>query len=69
MINPYTHMFDEITTSALIKIDAYSVKVDNSEAPVNEAGFVIHSPIHMGRQDARAVLHLPSPWTRRLGHG
>jgi ribulose-5-phosphate 4-epimerase/fuculose-1-phosphate aldolase len=28
---------------------------------VNPAGFVIHSAIHMGRQDARAVFHLHTP--------
>ncbi len=61
LINPYSHMFDEITASALIKIDACGVKVDNSEAPVDEAGFVIHSAIHMGRQDAHAVLRLHTP--------
>ncbi len=28
---------------------------------VNPAGFVIHSAIHMGREDAQAVLHLHTP--------
>ena len=35
--------------------------VSDSPAPVNRAGFVIHSAIHAGREDAAAVLHLHTP--------
>lgn len=61
LINPYTHMFEEITASSLVKIDTAGNKVDESPAPVNAAGFVIHSAIHMAREDAAAVLHLHTP--------
>lgn len=61
LINPYTHMFEEITASSLVKIDIEGRKVDDSPAPVNAAGFVIHSAIHMAREDAAAVLHLHTP--------
>lgn len=61
LINPYTHMFEEITASSLVKIDTEGRKVDDSPAPVNAAGFVIHSAIHMAREDAAAVLHLHTP--------
>lgn len=61
LINPYTHMFDEITASSLVKIDVEGNKVDDTPAPVNTAGFVIHSAIHMAREDAAAVLHLHTP--------
>lgn len=61
LINPYTHMFEEITASSLVKIDVEGNKVDDSPAPVNAAGFVIHSAIHMSREDAGAVLHLHTP--------
>ncbi|QDX27348.1 class II aldolase/adducin family protein [Sphingomonas suaedae] len=61
LINPYTHMFEEITASSLVKIDTEGNKIDDSPAPVNAAGFVIHSAIHMAREDAAAVLHLHTP--------
>src|SRR5215472_9577312 len=61
LINPYTHMFDEITASSLVKIDMDGNRVMEHRQPVNKAGFVIHSAIHMGRDDAHAVLHLHTP--------
>lgn len=61
LINPYTHMFDEITASSLVKIDVEGNRVMDHYQPVNKAGFVIHSAIHMGRDDAHAVLHLHTP--------
>ncbi len=61
LINPYTHMFEEMTASALVKIDVEGNQVDGDPAPVNKAGFVIHSAIHMARDDAHAVMHLHTP--------
>ena len=61
LINPYTHMFDEITGSSLVKIDVEGNRVMDARQPVNKAGFVIHSAVHMGRDDAHAVLHLHTP--------
>lgn len=61
LINPYTLMFEEITASSLVKIDVEGRKVDDTPAPVNAAGFVIHSAVHMARDDAAAVLHLHTP--------
>src|SRR3954471_19708309 len=58
LINPYGLMFDEITASSLIKIDADGNKIDESEYPVNPAGFTIHSAIHAARHDAQCVLHV-----------
>ena len=43
LINPYGLMFDEITASSLVKIDSQGNKLDQSEFPVNPAGFTIHS--------------------------
>jgi ribulose-5-phosphate 4-epimerase/fuculose-1-phosphate aldolase len=62
LINPYTHMFEEITASSLVKIDVDGNKVMDTPAPVNRAGFVIHSAIHNAREDAVAVLHLHTPY-------
>src|SRR6185436_2552097 len=56
-INPYGMMFEEMTASSLVKVDAHGEKVEPSEYPVNPAGFVIHSAIHAAREDVQCVLH------------
>jgi hypothetical protein len=61
LINPYGLMFDEITASSLVKVDAQCNKVIDSPFPVNPAGFVIHSCIHAAREDAQCVLHTHTP--------
>ena len=58
LINPYGLMFEEMTASALIKIDVEGNKLSESPYIVNKAGFVIHSAVHMGRDDANCVMHL-----------
>ncbi len=50
-------MFDEITASSLVKVDAQCNKLIASDFPVNPAGFVIHSAVHEARADAACVLH------------
>jgi ribulose-5-phosphate 4-epimerase/fuculose-1-phosphate aldolase len=57
LINPYGLMFEEITASSLVKVDAHGAKVDDSPFEVNPAGFVIHSAVHGARRDAGCVLH------------
>jgi ribulose-5-phosphate 4-epimerase/fuculose-1-phosphate aldolase len=61
LINPYGHMFEEITASSLVKVDAAGNKLDGSAFPVNPAGFVIHSAVHGARHDAGCVLHVHTP--------
>ena len=58
LINPFGMAFDEITASSLVKIDMNGNKVSDSPYPVNGAGFVIHSAVHMSRPDAQCVMHL-----------
>lgn len=60
LINPYGMMFEEITASSLVKIDAAGNKVEDSPWPVNPAGFLIHSTIHGARDDAACVMHTHS---------
>ena len=60
LINPYGLMFEEITASSLITVDAAGNKLDDSPFPVNPAGFVIHSAVHAARHDAQCVLHVHS---------
>ena len=60
LINPYGLMFDEITASSLIRVDAQGNKQGDSPFPVNPAGFTIHSAIHSNRHDAQCVMHVHS---------
>ncbi len=62
LINPYNLMFDEITASSLVKIDVDGTPVMETPYLTNPAGFTIHSAIHMAREDAKAVLHLHTPY-------
>ncbi len=57
LINPYGLLFDEITASSLIAVDQEGNKLNDSPFAVNRAGFVIHSAIHVAREDAQCVLH------------
>ncbi len=57
LINPYGFMFEEITASSLVKVDAAGRKLDDSPFEINPAGFVIHSAVHGARHDAGCVLH------------
>jgi ribulose-5-phosphate 4-epimerase/fuculose-1-phosphate aldolase len=61
LINPYGMMFDEITASSLVKVDANGKKLDDNPHLINPAGFVIHSAIHAARTDAKCVLHTHTP--------
>jgi len=58
LINPYGLMFEEVTASSLLKIDVEGNKLSDSPYNSNRAGFVIHSAVHMGREDAHCVMHL-----------
>jgi ribulose-5-phosphate 4-epimerase/fuculose-1-phosphate aldolase len=58
LINPYGHLFGEITASSLVKIDPEGFIVQDTELAINPAGFTIHSAIHMARDDAHFVMHL-----------
>lgn len=59
LINPYGLLFHEITASSLVKVDQNGEVVESGNiSRVNPAGFTIHSAVHMGREDAGAVMHL-----------
>lgn len=59
LINPYGQMFDEITASSLVRVDASGHALDGND-PVNPAGFNLHSCIHLARPDVMCVLHTHS---------
>lgn len=57
LINPFGLKFNEVTASNLVKIDRDGRKVMDSPFPILEAGFIVHSAIHLGRPDAHCVMH------------
>ena len=61
LLNPYQLMFEEVTASSLVKVDASGNPVEPTPFITNPAGFTIHSAIHMAREDAQAVMHLHTP--------
>jgi ribulose-5-phosphate 4-epimerase/fuculose-1-phosphate aldolase len=58
LLNPYGMMFDEITASSLVTVDPEGHAVEKEEeSKINNAGFTIHSAVHMSRNDAHCVMH------------
>ena len=62
LINPYGVFFEEMTASALLKVDVKGGVIGETPYFSNPAGFTIHSAIHMARDDAHCVLHLHTPY-------
>jgi ribulose-5-phosphate 4-epimerase/fuculose-1-phosphate aldolase len=56
LINPWGLNYEEVTASNLVKIDVDGNAVDAGAHPVNFAGFVIHSAIHMTRSHENLVV-------------
>jgi len=57
LVNPYGLMFEEITASSLVLVDAEGQPAQETSWPVNPAGFVIHSALHLGSERAQCVMH------------
>jgi ribulose-5-phosphate 4-epimerase/fuculose-1-phosphate aldolase len=57
LVNPYGLLFEEITASSLVLVDAEGAPRQETSWPVNPAGFVIHSAVHLGRANANCVMH------------
>ena len=57
LVNPYGLLFEEITASSLVVVDADGQPAQPTSLPVNPAGFVIHSAVHRGRPNAACVMH------------
>ena len=56
LINPYGLNYDEVTASNLVKIDLDGNVIGHSDHPVNYAGFVIHSAVHMANSERHKVV-------------
>ena len=58
LLNPYGYLFDEITASSLVAVDPDGHAIEKEEeAKINNAGFTIHSAVHMSRDDGNCVMH------------
>src|SRR3954451_8649728 len=57
LINPYGLLYEEVTASSLVKLDANGDNVEASEHPVNRGGFAIPAAVHMARPDIGCVIH------------
>ena len=57
LVNPLGVLFDEMTASALLKVDIDGRVVDGDPSLLNPAGFIIHSAIHMAQTDLVCVMH------------
>jgi ribulose-5-phosphate 4-epimerase/fuculose-1-phosphate aldolase len=58
LVNRYGLLFDEVTASNLVEVDADGRAVGTDAGEVNPAGFAIHAAIHRAREDAACVLHI-----------
>ena len=57
LINSFGMLYDEITASSLVKIDAEGNDVEPSGHEVNRGGFAIPGTIHAARPDINCVIH------------
>lgn len=58
LINPFGLHYSEVTASNLVRITVDGTITDDSQFPVNQAGFVIHSAIHASRPNAHCIIHV-----------
>lgn len=57
LINPFGLLYEEITASSLVKVDAEGRLLEDVQLDVNPAAFVIHGAVHSAREDVGCVLH------------
>lgn len=57
LINRFGMLYDEITASSLVKIDAEGNKVEPSDSEINGGGFAVPGTIHRARPDIDCVIH------------
>ena len=61
LINPFGLLFEEITASSLVKVDAHGTILSETEYGINPAGFTIHSAVHMNKPKIACVIHTHTP--------
>ncbi len=58
LINPFGMLFEEMTASALVKVDADGTILSETDYEINPAGFTFHSAVHMSGPDAHWAIHI-----------
>jgi ribulose-5-phosphate 4-epimerase/fuculose-1-phosphate aldolase len=58
LLNPFGLMFEEITASSLIRVSMGGKVVTPAGAPMNLAGYTVHSGVLGGRPDVNCAMHL-----------
>lgn len=60
LINPFGLLYNEISASSLVKVDAEGNVVDGGSTNfgISKSGFTLHSAIHMARKDAKCIIHV-----------
>ena len=67
LINPFGLRYDEIRASNLVRLDLDGNKLDDIDAPINKAGYIIHSAIHAARKDdLHCVMHTHEPISQTM---
>ena len=61
LLNRFGLLFDEVTASNLIKVDLDGNLVDEPDAPMHRAGFVIHSARSMAGATTSTASSTPIP--------
>jgi len=57
LLNPFGLIFEEVTASSLVKLDADGKIMMDSPYSINAAGFTIHSAVHEARPEINCVIH------------
>ncbi len=60
LINAYGLLFEEVTASSLVRVDAAGNILHDTPFFINPAGYVIHSAVHGARHDVECVIHTHS---------
>lgn len=67
LLNSFGTFFEEVTAASLIKVNLDGQVVDGDARQLNQAGFVIHSAIHMSDPDIVCVMHTHTRATIGVG--
>ncbi|KAG7893843.1 hypothetical protein KL908_002897 [Ogataea polymorpha] len=61
-INPLGVHFSLLTAEDMVRVDEHGNYVGGNKAPINLAGFKIHSAVHKARPDLNVACHVHSVW-------
>ena len=62
-IYPFGHLFDEVMTSNLLRVDFNGTVLAGNEFQYNQTGYMIHQSIYKARPEIQAIFHFHTPST------